>query len=534
MLLAGRSVYVAVVVFCCLLKTSNSQDVSLGEALKLSELRGMLSFPVNIKGDDLPNITGPASSDSRIAILGADPAGVHMAYKLKKRGFTNVVILEPGDQVGGKSLTVHHRGVRHELGNGHFRVENGDILSIIDDFRMGPIHPLGSFSVWPNSGRPDNILHYLLIDATQTQNVSDPVLVLNLLSDAIMRYITIHREIFGDYQGVLMRRPRTNDMWLVNGTIEDFLTRNGLTILETLFRVLYTAEGYGYLDKSAALYGLMSVTPKRLLRFIESMVDPTDIGDSYILERGFSELWSEIASKANLNVRLNQNISFIIRTPENVNVYYNNTEDTGNMDTYDFLIIARDMSKVLGIVDTSWIERQIFSHLTPSFMTSSLIDTNFGRRGPMPRAYYMYNTKSGADHSVLYHEDSYSILRNIQGPKYSRGVIPGSYDGELYQSIVVRQYGDAFPSTEDINTGFLNHANLYGITHGLVLARKTWHHFPRFSPVDVAAGVLWDIFTLQGHKNTWYIGSSVCLDSLNSVIDYNNLVLQYFTSKTLQ
>ncbi|XP_021360067.1 uncharacterized protein LOC110454720 isoform X2 [Mizuhopecten yessoensis] len=496
--------------------------------LQLTRLREMLSEPIAAKGEAFPNITGPKSFDSKIAILGAEPAGIHMAYKLKKLGYTNVVVLEPEDRIGGDSLTVYHRGVRHELGVGHFRVENTDILSIIQDFRMGPVQPIGDVSVWPDSDHAEDLLPYLLFDANQRSNDSNPLTALNLLSEAVMTYVRIHRQIFGDYDGLLMPRPLTPEMQMVNGTIEDFLKRNDLSMLETPFRVLYTAQGYGDIDKRAALYGLMYVTPKRLLRLIESFIDLSNRGDTYILERGFSALWAEIVNKANLDVRVNRNISYIIRTPGKINVFYDGTAEAETMEVYDFLIVARDMSKVLGIVDTSWIERGIFSHLTPSFMTSSLIDTNFGRRAPMPRAYYMYNIKSRANHSVLYHEDSYSILHNIQGTNYSRGLIPGGYDGEMYQSIVVRQYGDSFPSEDDIKSGFLNHANLYGITHGLVLARKTWNYFSKFGPAEMAAGLLWDIFTLQGHKNTWYIGSSVCFDSLNNVIDYNNLILQHF------
>ncbi|XP_060078027.1 uncharacterized protein LOC132557547 [Ylistrum balloti] len=524
-----KSLCITIVVYCCLLKSSYSQDVTLDEALQLPRIHRMMSKPIEPRGEAFPNITGPASFDSRIAVLGADAAGVHMAYRLKKLGYTNVIILEPDDHVGGDSLTVYHRGVRHELGTGHFRVENADILSMIMDFGMGPVHTLGDISLWPDSEQHEGILQYLMIDASQRTNVSNPVTVLKMLSDAVITYIDIHREVFGDYDGTLMQRPLEHHIQKINGTIEDFLQRNRITILESLFRILFTSQGYGHLDKSAAFYALMFVTPQRLIRMLESLVDPTNIGDTYVLERGFSALWSEIVAKANLDVRFNQNISFIIRTPERIDIYYNYIENSGNVETYDFLIIARDMSKVLDILDTSWIERQIFSHLTPSFMTSSLIDTNFGKRGPLPRASYMFNIKSRTDHSVLYHEDSYSILNHIRGTNYSRGLIAGGNDGELYQSIVVRQFGDSFPSTEDINTGFLKHADLYGITHGLVLARKTWNYFPRFGPAEVAAGILWDIFTLQGQKNTWFIGPSVCFESLNSVIDYNNRILQYYT-----
>lgn len=379
---------------------------------------------------------------------------------------------------------------------------------------------------YPPTG-PSSLLRYLHMEASRYTNQSDPVAVLTKLSNAMIEYIRLHRMIFGDYKREMMPRPLPNEMHLINGTIGEFLRRHNIEILDALFRTTFSAQGYGNLDDRAALYGLMYVTPRRLLRLLETFVDSSYMGDNYILERGFLAFWAEVIDKARLNVRLNQSISYIIRTPGEVNIYFNDNTKTGTMETFDFLIISRDMGKVLNILDTSWIERQIFNHLQSSFMTSSLIDTNFGKRGPIPRSYYMFNLERRVDHSVLYHEDSYSVLHDIRGANYSRGVIPGGYDGELYQSIVVRQYGDSYPSAADINKGFLRHANEFGITHGLVLARKSWNYFTRFSPQHVSAGLVWDIFTLQGFKNTWYTGPSVCFDSIDSVIDYNNLVLEH-------
>lgn len=46
---------------------------------------------------------GPKCKGSKIGIVGAGPAGLHMAYLLKKNGFTNVEVLEQANRHGGKS-----------------------------------------------------------------------------------------------------------------------------------------------------------------------------------------------------------------------------------------------------------------------------------------------------------------------------------------------------------------------------------------------------------------------------------------------
>ena len=45
-------------------------------------------------------IPGPEKISDKIGIVGAGPAGIHMAYLLKRRGFKNVEILEKSNRLG--------------------------------------------------------------------------------------------------------------------------------------------------------------------------------------------------------------------------------------------------------------------------------------------------------------------------------------------------------------------------------------------------------------------------------------------------
>ncbi len=59
-----------------------------------------------------PLFSGPNSTSSRIAVVGAGPSGINMAYKLKKNGYNNVVVYEKSNRVGGKSDDVFYRYLR--------------------------------------------------------------------------------------------------------------------------------------------------------------------------------------------------------------------------------------------------------------------------------------------------------------------------------------------------------------------------------------------------------------------------------------
>ena len=57
---------------------------------------------------------------SPVVIIGAGPAGLTAASELRKAGFSNVVVLESSDMVGGISRTVNHRGNRIDIGGHRF------------------------------------------------------------------------------------------------------------------------------------------------------------------------------------------------------------------------------------------------------------------------------------------------------------------------------------------------------------------------------------------------------------------------------
>jgi Ethanolamine utilization protein EutJ (predicted chaperonin) len=62
-----------------------------------------------------------------------------------------------------------------------------------------------------------------------------------------------------------------------------------------------------------------------------------------------------------------------------------------------------------------------------------------------------------------------------------------------------------------------------------VIQKDIWEYFPRFSPQKMASGALWDIFDNQGSRRTWFVGSSVILESVKSVLEYNKLLVSKMT-----
>jgi len=77
----------------------------------------VLVHGVTVSAYQLPyKIPGPRDLNDKIAIIGAGPAGIHMALLLKEKGFTNVQVLEKTSRLGGKSQSIEYRGTVHDIG----------------------------------------------------------------------------------------------------------------------------------------------------------------------------------------------------------------------------------------------------------------------------------------------------------------------------------------------------------------------------------------------------------------------------------
>jgi hypothetical protein len=72
----------------------------LGHCLHPDEPKGLLNFDLRQCGE---SETPPFEKGSRIAVVGAGPAGISMTKLLSDRGFTDITVFEKEDRVGGKS-----------------------------------------------------------------------------------------------------------------------------------------------------------------------------------------------------------------------------------------------------------------------------------------------------------------------------------------------------------------------------------------------------------------------------------------------
>ena len=124
-------------------------------------------------------------------------------------------------------------------------------------------------------------------------------------------YFSVHKELFGDYEGDIMEKPKPSIMSRIRGTFLDFLKRENLEPLQVIFKTSTVIGGYGFIDKLSALYGLMwnkpafiSVYALRLLR----IPPQNERQNFYFLREGFEKVWKNIVEKEKLNIEFNTDI----------------------------------------------------------------------------------------------------------------------------------------------------------------------------------------------------------------------------------
>ena len=79
---------------CCFcLPTVLGKGVPKGIDKYVSKFKSLLARDLKPQGEPFPKIKGPNRND-KICIIGAGPAGIHMALSLKRKGYPRITIFE--------------------------------------------------------------------------------------------------------------------------------------------------------------------------------------------------------------------------------------------------------------------------------------------------------------------------------------------------------------------------------------------------------------------------------------------------------
>ena len=259
-----------------------------------------------------------------------------------------------------------------------------------------------------------------------------------------------------------------------------------------------------------------------------------------VLKSGFQNLWKTIVEEEKIQITFNVDILQIYRpstqkpdaTSKSRDVWIAQRIGKNGIPEwqyYNFVIWSPEMKDSIHLwKDPVTEEVEYFSKTEERYFTTSLIDTTGMIRGHTPIDYWVDNMAQKRENSVWAQRDSYGVINKQSGPEYRSAKLPtgGNNGDRSMRTTVVYQMGKKLSSLRFLARILRKHIRDVKGDIVSIIDAKTWRYFPRYSPADMETGILWKILKLQGKYNMWYIGSSVCFESVKSVVEYNRLIVE--------
>ena len=221
--------------------------------------------------------------------------------------------------------------------------------------------------------------------ANITKN-NDPTYNIEQFLNATINYAELHYELFGKYKGMLMQQPTQEVYKKISGSFESFLERNNLKVIVPLLQRTNAAQGYGYVNEIGAIYGLMWNTPQLLLSFgLQTLKINQYPYETYILKKGFENIWNKIVEKEHFDIKYNADISLVLRDSRNrVTLLYKDRYQNRLSEDCDFLIWTPPMPELMKVLSNPTLEeRKLFNTLSYHIFVSTIIkDTGTIRNRP--------------------------------------------------------------------------------------------------------------------------------------------------------
>jgi len=269
-----------------------------------------------------------------IGIVGAGPAGLIMAVRLKRMGYTNIELIEANNRYGGKSVSLTKStpsgDIVCELGTCYL---SSDYDPFIKDFKeyieaQIPVPSTVDRDFVTDDPRLlregikkiDTFDNYAIAVGMEEEHAPGwkNLTRVEVLYD-FYQYSLLHERIFKDQVPFPRYQPEEFKGAFGTQTFLEFLQANGFSSIIGILTYSYQAQGYGTLATIPAFYGLIWITPTLLHHMFIDAIGETLLGNSYTshtinyMKDVWSSVWTNIMEKNKFRVHYNAKISRIDR-----------------------------------------------------------------------------------------------------------------------------------------------------------------------------------------------------------------------------
>jgi protoporphyrinogen oxidase len=446
----------------------------------------------------------------KIAIVGAGPAGLHMAFKLNELGFQHVTVLEKDVRIAGKSFTeyIYEKEVPQEFGTCYtipykyqelrrIAAATGNVF--FEEIPVPERHVYTDYTdkepitqtEWLISSKKKKFPFRLLPDIASELAVAVDML----------RFVRGHNSLFA--------KPIDDIISATNMDLKTWLIKNGFDDLIPVISLANTVQGYGYIDRVPALYGLWWNSPAEIEGFLATKLRMVKQPAS-ILRNGFVQYWEWIYNSGRVNVKEGFEISKMERSDDGVVII----DKDGNKHDYDFCVITCNLKDALSFLDTRPEEREIFDGLQDR---SNLITTLFScKHSTDPVAISSWTTSLDPQKQARL-----MTVRNSAKIFFPEDV--GTRDRDF---LISYQYvEDARPNAteyrQELEDTLLNDLKAAGFKDIEVHEQKVWPYFQRWTQEGLNKGLPVKVMQRQGSLRTWFAGASTLFESVHDCMEYN-------------
>ncbi len=441
------------------------------------------------------------SSSPRIGIVGAGPGGLSLARLLAERGFADVTLLEKSSRVGGKSLTVQHQGIGHEMGTCYVAIGYTTVRRWMEEAGIGR-QMLEHQRIRDAGGDAHDFKQFVLGSSGM---IGAGIQTARYVADWLRFHDWDLRGAPDDAEGTQNRTMREEvaepfGAWLAARDL-DVVTRFALRSM--------TVMGYGSLDRVPALYGLRWNMPSLLASAVTTqIIEPIP---------GWSPLWAHLA--AQLDVRLEHTIQSVERHGSGFVVH----TDQGDLG-FDHLVITSPLADAATWFPFDEAERRAFAidgdALHWRQFVTSLVDASGWFRDDDTWCWEarVKDAAAVARGRVI---GARRTADKSPVAKARRATRPDVY--------VCYQYGDPRRTDEEIQSALREDLGADGATVNAVLRQCRWQYSPQLTSDAIRDGASARMERRQGHGNLWISGATMSHEAVDNIVDYNRRLVDRMT-----
>jgi protoporphyrinogen oxidase len=419
---------------------------------------------------------------TRVAVIGAGPAGLSAAMALKERGFRDVTVLEKEAAVGGKCHSFTHGGKVFDVGANLTTPRYVTIRALAERLGM--------------TRRSVPQRRIVTIGSEQFSSLADANVMERLAVRGGASLYAKLRHLTGiDRQGYAGLRDN------VEQPFSAWLQKHGLGMFRELFEVLFVAYGYGQMGELPAAYALKFFDRIHIQASVETVLGK-EVPFTMDFAEGFQELWERVDRRFEIDTVREAQVRAIRRSPRGVEVEYER-QGLARTERFDKLILACPFQDATSFLDASVAEERLFRKIRTNEYYVTVAHVS---RVPDVSTYvYPYARRFTPGQPTVFYPP---------GEKDDDGVF------------VFYAYGGPGVDEDVVRTNLTAMVTSLGGAVDEILHTQRWRYFPHVDTTDMLSGFYDDFEALQGQFHTYYTGELLSFTLVELVHEYSRALIE--------